>query len=153
MQNPLRLIRIGVLVEISNIIFFSKMYFLCITILDRKELFTLLCYMYAMRSMSYIEILQRYCNVIAYQAITKCLLDKLIIQTSETWTKNFCLLMPDAMICFEMTDDILSAEKRGNYFDYADVDPVIDFSLKECASNIGAVNISKNKCSDRYVIN
>jgi hypothetical protein len=51
--------------------------------------------------------------------------------------------MPDAIICFEMTDDILSAEKRGNYFDYADVDRVIDFSLKECASNIGAVNISK----------
>jgi hypothetical protein len=52
-----------------------------------------------------------------------------------------------------MTDDILSAEKRGNYFDYADDDHVIDFSLKECASNIGAVNIGKNKCSDRYVIN
>jgi hypothetical protein len=61
--------------------------------------------------------------------------------------------MPDAMICFEMSDDILSAEKRGNYFDYADVDHVIDFSLKECASDIGAVNIGKNKCNDRYVIN
>jgi len=51
--------------------------------------------------------------------------------------------MPDAMICFEMTNDILAAEKRGKYFDYADVVPVIDFNLKECPSDVGAINISK----------
>lgn len=47
------------------------------------------------------------------------------------------------MICFEMTNDISAAEKRGKYFDYADVDPVIDFNLKECPSDVGAINISK----------
>ena len=93
--------------------------------------------------MSYIEILPRYCNVIAYQAISKCLLDKRITQTSEKWTKNFSLVMLFAMICFEMKDDILAAEIRGNYFNYANVNPIIDFNLKQCASHIGAVNVSK----------
>ena len=93
--------------------------------------------------MSYIEILVRYYNVIVYQAIPKCLLDKRITQTSEMRAKNFCLVMPDAMICFEMTNDILAAEKRGKYFDYAYVDPVIDFNLKECPSDVAAINISK----------
>jgi hypothetical protein len=93
--------------------------------------------------MSYIKIVQRYCNVTAYQAITKCLLYKRITQTSEKWTKNFSLVLLFAMIYFEMKDDILAAEIRGNYFNYANVNPVIDFNLKQCASIIGAVNVSK----------
>jgi hypothetical protein len=90
--------------------------------------------------MSYIEILIRYCNVIAYQAISKCQLDKRITQTTEKWRKNFSLVILFAMICFEIKDDILAAEMRGNYFNYANVNPVIAFNLKQCANNIGAVN-------------
>jgi hypothetical protein len=46
------------------------------------------------------------------------------------------------MIYYNMSNDTLVEERRGNYFDLADGHLITDFNLKEFDSNIDTLNIS-----------
>jgi hypothetical protein len=61
----------------------------------------------------------------------------------ENQIRNFYLKMLIEMIYYNMSNDTLVEGRRGNYFDLADGDLIIDFNLKEFDSNIDTLKISR----------